>query len=128
MRRKYVKYTSLGIIGILLLLTKRGAGIEPRLVDFKQATAVIPNLPTARENKRVALIADLQIGMWLGSEGTVAKIVNRIVEERPAILIAGDFIYKPTGEDETDKVEREDVKDFTGEVNKICFLIIGLIY
>lgn len=46
MRRKYIEYTSLGIIVILLLLTIWGVVIEPRLVDFKYETAVIPNLPT----------------------------------------------------------------------------------
>ncbi len=128
MQWKYVKYTALGIIVILLLLLIWGVVIEPRLVDFKAETAVIPNLPTAWENKRVALIADMQIGMWLGNEGTVTKIVNRIIEEHPAaVLIAGDFVYKPTDEDETDEVEREDVKDFMSEVNKSVALIRPLV-
>ena len=43
-----------------------GAGIEPRLVDYKEEVAVIPNLPPAWEGKRIALIADLHVGMWLG--------------------------------------------------------------
>lgn len=128
MRWKYVKYTALGITGILLLLLIWGVVIEPRLVDFKAETAAIPNLPTAWENKRVALIADMQIGMWLGNEGTVTKIVKRIIEERPAaVFIAGDFVYKPTDENETDEVEREDVKDFMGEVNKSVAMISPLI-
>lgn len=69
MRRKYIKYTVSGIVGtLLLLLVIWGVVIEPRLVDFKEETAVIPNLPSDWENKRVALISDLQIGMWLGAE------------------------------------------------------------
>ncbi len=129
MRWKYVKYTFPGIVStLLLLLVIWGVVIEPRLVDFKAETVVIPNLPTSWENRRVALISDLQIGMWFGNEGTIKKIVNRIVEERPAaVFIAGDFVYKPTDEDDPDDVEFEDVKDFMGEVNKSVALLRPLI-
>ncbi|CAN5144348.1 metallophosphoesterase [soil metagenome] len=125
---KYIKYIALGIVGVVILLLIWGAVIEPRLVDLREETAVIPNLPAAWENKRVALIADLQIGMWLGNEGTVKEIVSRIVEKRPAaVLIAGDFVYKPTDEDEPEEVEREDARDFMGEVNEAVALINPLI-
>lgn len=125
---KYIKYIALGIFGVVILLLIWGAVIEPRLVDLREETAVIPNLPAAWENKRVALIADLQIGMWLGNEGTVKEIVSRIVEKRPAaVLIAGDFVYKPTDEDEPEEVEREDARDFMGEVNEAVALINPLI-
>ena len=125
---KYIKRIALGIIGVILLLLIWGVVIEPRLIDFKAETAVIPNLSAAWENKRVALIADLQIGMWLGNEGTVEKIVSRIIEERPAaVFIAGDFVYKPTDADEISDVEREDVRDFMGEVNKSVALISPLL-
>lgn len=121
---KYIKYTALGLAGAVLLLLIWGVGIEPRLVDFKEETAVIPNLPAAWEGKRVALIADLQIGMWLDNEDTVTKIVNRIIEERPAaVLVAGDFVYKPTDEDEREDVEFEDVSNFMKEVTEAAGLL-----
>ena len=70
MRRKYLKRIAVGVLGAILFLLIWGVGIEPRLVDVKAETAFVPNLPSAWENKRVALIADLQIGMWLGNEDT----------------------------------------------------------
>ncbi len=128
MRRKYLKRIAFGILGAILLLLIWGAVIEPRLVDEKAETAFVPNLPSAWENKRVALIADLQIGMWLGNEDTAKKIVNRIIAERPAaVLIAGDFVYKPTDEDEPDDVEREDALDFMSEVNEAVALVRPLV-
>ncbi len=124
MRRKNLKRVALGILAAVLLLALWGAVIEPRLVDVKAETAVIDNLPAAWENKRVTLIADLQVGMWFGNEDAARKIVDRIIEERPAVvLIAGDFVYKPTDEDEADDVEREDARDFIGEVNEAVALL-----
>lgn len=115
---KFIKYTAFALAGVLLLLLIWGVFIEPRLVDYKEETAMVPNLPAAWEGKRVALIADLQVGMWFGNEDTVKKIVNRIIEERPAaVLVAGDFVYKPTDEDEREEVEREDTRNFMPEVN-----------
>ncbi len=44
MRRKYLKRLALGILGAILLLLMWGAVIEPRLVDVKAETAIVPNL------------------------------------------------------------------------------------
>lgn len=121
---KTIKYIALGGTLTLLILLIWGAAIEPRLVDYSEEIAVVPNLPAAWENKKIALIADLQIGMWLGNEDTVEKIVNRIVRERPAaVLVAGDFVYKPTDEDEREDIDREDVSNFTSEVNRAIALL-----
>ena len=124
MKGKTLKYLAFGLAGILILLLIWGVAIEPRLVDYNEETAVIPKLPAAWENKRVALIADLQIGMWLGNEDTVKKTVNRIIKERPAaVLVAGDFVYKPTDEDNPQDVELEDAADFMTEVNESVALL-----
>ncbi len=125
---KYVKYIAFGLTGVVVLLLIWGVVIEPRLVDYKEETAVVPNLPAPWEGKRIALIADLQIGMWLGNENTITKIVNRIIKERPAaVLVAGDFVYKPTDEDEREDVEIEDVRNFMSEVNEAAALLRPLI-
>jgi len=128
MRRKYLKRIAVGVLGAILFLLIWGVGIEPRLVDVKAETAFVPNLPSAWENKRVALIGDMQIGMWFGNEDTVKKIVNRIIKERPAaVLVAGDFVYKPTDDDEPEDVEREDTANFMNEVNEAAALLRPLI-
>jgi len=121
--KRYLKYTTVVLISVLLLLLVWGVGIEPRLVDEKAETADIPNLPAAWEGKRIALIADLQVGMWLDNTDTVRRIVSRIVEERPAAaLIAGDFVYNPTN-NEADDMEREDFLEFREEIDEAMNLL-----
>ena len=128
MKWKILKYVTLGLAVALLFLLIWGVGIEPRFVDYNQETAVIPHLPAAWEGKRVALVADFQVGMWLGNEDTVTEIINRIIEERPAVvLVAGDFVYKPTDDDKRADVEGEDTRDFMGEVNESIALLRPLI-
>ena len=124
MKWKTLKYVTLGLAVALLFLLIWGVGIEPRFVDYNQQIAIIPHLPSAWEGKRVALVADFQVGMWLGNEDTVTEIINRIIEERPAVvLVAGDFVYKPTDDDQRADVEREDTRDFMGEVNEAVALL-----
>src|SRR3954454_11845935 len=56
--------------------------------------ADIPNLPLSWAGRRVALLADLQIGALLANTGTIRRIVRRLVRERPAVvLLAGDLLY-----------------------------------
>lgn len=83
----------------MLLAVVWGSAIEPRLTDEVRVSANLPGLPEEWAGARVAVIADLQIGMWLANTDTVKRIVGRVVEERPAaLLIAGDFLYHPTDE------------------------------
>lgn len=86
-----------GLLGGLLLLLVYGVFIEPRLLlDDERFEAEIPNLPSAWEGQKVALLADFQIGMWLGNTGMVEEAIEDGIEDSVALmLIAGDFIYKP---------------------------------
>lgn len=91
---KSLGYLLLGlIVGLLLWATF----IEPRfLLDVQEHDAEVPNLPTAWDGQRVALLADLQVGMWFDNVGMVRKAVARADAAEPAIvLLAGDFVYKP---------------------------------
>lgn len=94
---KCLKYVSLGLLGLLILLLFWGVAIEPRLImDTEEEVATIPDLPKSWEGQRVGLIADMQIGMWLANTDMVEHMVSELIEERPALaLIAGDFVYKP---------------------------------
>ncbi len=110
---KKIKYTLLGLLGIFGLLLFWGL-LEPYLIDTEEEVAEIPGLPAAWEGKRVALIADWQIGMWLDNTSTIRRIVEQLIEERPAIvLIAGDFIYDPD-------------KDPSEEINKAVEIVRSL--
>lgn len=81
----------LALLGLLLLWGL----IEPYSIAEKEEVATIPSLPQEWEGRRVAVIADFQLGMWAANSGTVRRVVRRLVEKRPAaVLIAGDFVYK----------------------------------
>ncbi len=70
---------------------------EPYVIDEEQLSVSLANLPEAWEGERVAVLADFQVGMWLDNTWTIRRIVNRLIEDRPAaVLIAGDFVYHPS--------------------------------
>lgn len=90
---KKIKYILLSLLGIFGLLLIWGL-LEPYTIDTEEEVAEIPNLPSAWQGQRVALITDWQIGMWLGNTPTIRRTVEKLIEERPAlVLIAGDFVY-----------------------------------
>ncbi len=93
---RYIKYALLGLLGLSATYLTWGVAIEPHLIDREEYVAGIPNLPPAWEGKKVGLISDMQVGMWLGNTSTIRRIVNQLVDERPAVvLITGDFLYEP---------------------------------
>jgi uncharacterized protein len=81
--KKFIKRILLSVLGLALALSIWGVLIEPRLIDVEQEKAALPHLPPACEGRRVALIADLQVGMWLGNTDIVRRIVARLIEEEP---------------------------------------------
>ncbi len=100
---KLVKYILLSLLGIFGLMLIWGL-LEPYTIDTEEEVAEIPNLPSAWEGQRVALIADWQIGMWLGNTPTIRRTVDKLIEERPAlVLIAGDFVYH-AGKDSSEEI------------------------
>ena len=89
-----LKRVALGAAALLLLAVFWGGFVEPRLVDVERHDAVIPGLPASWEGRKVAFLSDLQLGMWGANVGTVRKIVDRVLDEKPAIvLLGGDLLY-----------------------------------
>jgi predicted MPP superfamily phosphohydrolase len=83
------------LVKLLAAVTLYSTAIEPRFVDRNDYVGPVPNLPPAWEGKQIALFADLQVGMWWANLNTARKVVNQVVEIRPAaVLIAGDFVYE----------------------------------
>ena len=81
---------------ILAAIVFYGAAIEPRLVDRLDERGAIPNLPAAWEQKQVAVLADLQVGMWWSNTDAARRMVDRVVDLHPAlVLLAGDYLYNP---------------------------------
>lgn len=106
-----------------------GGGIEPRLIDEEWESARLPGLPQEWKGARVALIADLQVGMWLANTDTARRVVRRLVEARPAaVLIAGDFLYHPNEErgeprEARAEVEPEDRTGLQAQVAEVASIL-----
>lgn len=99
---RVAKYAVLSTLGAVLLLLSWGL-IEPYFIDTEEQTAEIPGLPASWEGQRIGVIADWQIGMWMDNTRTMRRSVELLVEERPAaVLIAGDFVYGPSDEEDDD--------------------------
>jgi predicted MPP superfamily phosphohydrolase len=82
------------LVKVLAAVTIYGTAIEPRFVVRNDEPAAIPNLPAAWEGKRVAVFADLQVGMWWSNRDAARRLVRRVVALKPAfVLIVGDFVY-----------------------------------
>src|SRR5256885_10115246 len=112
---------------ILAAIVFYGAAIEPRLVDRLDERGSIPNLPAGWEHKQVAVFADLQVGMWWSNTDAARRLVDRVVDIHPAlVLLGGDYLYNPT-----DGNVQEQIKTVLGIVkplidNKIStFGILG---
>ena len=66
----------------------------------------LPHLPAGADIE-IAVLADLQIGMWWANTGMVERVVERAVDAEPdAVLLAGDFVYSrsPSIETQVDHV------------------------
>ena len=86
---------ALGAVSSAALAAAWGLVVEPRLVDVREEVGELPGLPTPWHGRRVALFSDMQVGWHFDNADTTARIVRRVVEERPAlVLIAGDFVYR----------------------------------
>ncbi len=113
---KWLRWSLLAGFAAFFLLLVWGVGIEPRLIVEEHEVAVIPGLPEAWEGRRVALIADPQVGIFLSNTDTIRRIVSRIVELRPAaVFIAGDFIYHPLADEPEDVREDFERDEFSAE-------------
>lgn len=90
-----LKWIGGALLALVVLLLAYGTAVEPRfLLDTASYEAEVPNLPPAWEGRTVALLADLQVGMWFDNTGMVEKAVAQAAKA-DLVLIAGDFIYKP---------------------------------
>ncbi|MDX1624187.1 MAG: metallophosphoesterase [Gemmatimonadota bacterium] len=84
-------------LAVLAVAVLAWGALEPRVwLDEREIEAGVANLPAGWEDEEVAVIADLQVGMWLSNDRMAGRIVRRIVERNPrAVLVAGDFVYHP---------------------------------
>lgn len=82
---------------LLVVVLVWGLGVEPRLIDRRPLDGAITGLPAAWEGAEVAFLSDFQVGIWLDNLGTARRMVARVVEERPdLVLLGGDYVYSAT--------------------------------
>ena len=113
-------------IPLLLIALVIWGLIEPYILDDEEEEVIIPNLPTAWEGQVIGQVSDFQVGMWWDNTATVAKSVDKLIEEQPAaVLISGDFIYHatPNPEREIQKVV-ELIRPLT-EANIPTYAVLG---
>ncbi|SNS16449.1 hypothetical protein SAMN06893096_102306 [Geodermatophilus pulveris] len=80
-----------------------GVFVEPRFVlDEERAEVAMPRLGEELAGTEVAVVSDLQIGMWFANEGMVRTAVETIVAAEPdVVLLGGDFVYSTDPDVET---------------------------
>jgi predicted MPP superfamily phosphohydrolase len=123
------------LAGLLLLLLALAAWgfIEPRVIlDERWEEAVIPGLPAQWEDRKIAVLADFQVGMWLSNDQMIEKAVARTVTAQPAaVLLAGDFLYQPIDEESRqearDELEAEDRREVQGQIAHTVALLRPLL-
>lgn len=61
--------------------------------------AELRKLTDAWKGKRVGVLADIHLGMWLGNPGMARRAVRALLDTRPdVVLLAGDFVVRAGGE------------------------------
>jgi predicted MPP superfamily phosphohydrolase len=78
----------------LAALSVWGVAVEPRLLARIEQTGQVPGLPGVWHQRRIALFADIQVGIRFGNSGTAGRAARAVVRQRAdVVLIAGDFVY-----------------------------------
>ncbi len=129
---KFIKYSFLLVAVFLTLLLLWGVFGAPYQVDYQEERGKIPNLPSAWKNQQIAMIADFQVGMWLSNKEAIEEIAEQLAQRKPqAILIAGDFIYHPIGDESREEMreefEDEELEDVLNELRQVLSLLSPLI-
>lgn len=119
-----VFFRLLGSLTALLLLW--GVCIEPRLIDTESFEVRIPNLPKVWNGKEIAFISDLQYGMWLNNPSAAEKAIQKILEQKPAlVLLGGDFIYHPVEDDSLVEAIAEFKQEEKAEVDSLIKEVVA---
>lgn len=83
----------MGLISLFLIYTRF---IEPASLVIRHTPIQLQHGPALEHPLRVALIADIHIGLFSGRERQLHKIVEAVNLEKPDfIVISGDWTYEP---------------------------------
>ncbi|TFV56652.1 metallophosphoesterase [Geodermatophilus sp. DF01-2] len=93
--RRWIVRVLVAVAVLLVGLGVYGVLVEPRLIlDEDRLEVTLPRLDERWAGTEVALLSDLQVGMWWANTGMVERAVRRAVEAEPdVVLLGGDFLY-----------------------------------
>lgn len=93
--RHVLKHAAIACVVLVLMVAVYGVLIEPRLIlDERRYQVGVPALGSEWDGTEVAVLSDLQVGMWWANTGMAERAVARVVAADPdAVLLAGDFVY-----------------------------------
>ena len=93
--RRLLPRIGLALGTLLVLLLAYGVLIEPRVIlDEEHAEVALPQLGDELAGTEVAVLSDLQLGMWFANHGMVERAVEATLEADPdVVLLGGDFVY-----------------------------------
>ncbi len=119
--------TTIIIALVLLFVLVWGNRVEPFWPEVTEHQVELRGLPPAWEGAEIAFFSDFQVGMWLGNESVLNKVVDTIIERKPqAVLIGGDFIYHPT-DDDAEEAKEEWEKDDKRRTEMLVDQVVGLL-
>ena len=92
---RWLKRIGIALGVVLVVLLVYGVFVEPRLIlDEERAEVPLPQLGEELAGTEVAVLSDLQIGMWFANEGMVRRAVETAVAAEPdVVLLGGDLVY-----------------------------------
>lgn len=95
MRSKRLALTAAAVAVTAALATVgHAAFVVPYDLDVEQIAVDVPALPREWRGQELAVLSDLQVGMWAANLGAAEEAVDMIVEREPAaVLLAGDLLY-----------------------------------
>ncbi|AQQ54790.1 metallophosphoesterase [Planococcus lenghuensis] len=115
-----------GAVGIALAILIIYGLIEPQLLDVEEEEAVIPGLPEEWEGEEIAVFGDFQTGMWLDNKSTMEEAVTEIIERDPAaVLMLGDYIYRPNDQSDQEIEQALEVLRPIGEADIPIYAVLG---
>jgi predicted MPP superfamily phosphohydrolase len=81
-------------LGVLTLMLGWGIAVEPRLLYVEKVPVEVPSLPQQWEQREIAFVSDVHVGIPLANTDTTRRAVDWITAHRPAaVLLGGDFLY-----------------------------------
>lgn len=104
--KRWLIRIGVGLGTFLVLLLAYGVFVEPRVIlDEVRAEVTLPRLGEELAGTEIAVLSDVQLGMWFANHGMVERAVEATVDADPdVVLLAGDFVYSsdPTIETQID--------------------------